>query len=47
MTTSKKEASRAGRDLANKATPKVDRGPIASALRQARRKVAVRPKRSK
>jgi hypothetical protein len=38
MTTSKKEASQAGKDLRNPQTPKRDRGPIASDLAQARRK---------
>ena len=33
--TSKKEASIAGRDLESKKTPKVDRGPVASAVAQA------------
>jgi hypothetical protein len=37
MTTSKKEASIAGKDLRNPKTPKRDRGPIASALSQAKR----------
>lgn len=37
MTTSKKEASRAGKDLRNPKTPKRDRGPIASDLAQRRR----------
>jgi hypothetical protein len=36
MTTSKKEASQAGKDLSNPKTPKADRGPIASALAQAK-----------
>jgi len=36
MTTSKKEASKAGKDLRNPKTPKRDRGPIASALAQAK-----------
>jgi hypothetical protein len=35
MTTSKKTASQAGKDLRNKKTPKRDKGPIASALAQA------------
>jgi hypothetical protein len=34
MSTSKKEASQAGKDLRNPNTPKRDRGPIASALAQ-------------
>jgi hypothetical protein len=38
MVTSKKEASQAGKDLQNKQTPKRDRGPIASALAQAKHK---------
>lgn len=38
MATSKKIASQAGRDLGNKATPKRDRGPIASDLAQAKKK---------
>jgi hypothetical protein len=38
MTTSRKEASQAGKDLRNPNTPKRDRGPIASDLAQARRK---------
>jgi hypothetical protein len=42
MTTSKKEASQAGKDLRDPRTPKRDRGPIASDLAQAARK---RPKR--
>ena len=33
-TTSKRVASQAGKDLRNPNTPKQDRGPIASALRQ-------------
>jgi hypothetical protein len=32
--TSKRIASQAGKDLRNPKTPKADRGPIASALRQ-------------
>jgi hypothetical protein len=36
ISTSKKTASQAGKDLANPKTPKVDRGPIASALSQAK-----------
>jgi hypothetical protein len=47
MTTSKKEASEAGRDLGNPKTPKKDRGPIASALAQAKRKTKAKPKRRK
>jgi hypothetical protein len=43
MTTSKKEASQAGRDLRNKKTPKRDRGPIAAALAQAKH----RPKKKR
>jgi hypothetical protein len=38
MTTSKKEARKAGKDLRDPKTPKKDRGPIASALAQAARK---------
>jgi hypothetical protein len=38
MATSKKTASQAGKDLRNTATPKRDRGPIASDLAQAPRK---------
>lgn len=38
MTTSKREASQAGKDLRNPNTPKRDRGPIASDLAQAKRK---------
>jgi hypothetical protein len=38
MTTSKREASLAGKDLRNPKTPKRDRGPIAAALAQAKRK---------
>ena len=38
MTTSKKQASQAGKDLRDKRTPKRDRGPIASDLAQAKRK---------
>ena len=38
MTTSKREASQAGKDLRNPKTPKRDRGPIASDLAQAPRK---------
>jgi len=37
MATSKKEASQAGKDLRNPKTPIRDRGPIASALAQAKR----------
>jgi hypothetical protein len=37
-TTSAKVASQAGKDLGNPKTPKADRGPIASALRQAKSK---------
>jgi hypothetical protein len=36
--TSKRVTSQAGRDLRNPKTPKVDRGPIASALSQAKHK---------
>jgi hypothetical protein len=36
MTTSKKVASQAGKDLRNPKTPKQDRGPIASDLAQAK-----------
>jgi hypothetical protein len=43
MTTSKKQAKQAGKDLRNPKTPKRDRGPIAAALAQAKRK----PKRGK
>jgi hypothetical protein len=38
MTTSKKTASQAGKDLRNPNTPKRDRGPIASDLAQAKKK---------
>jgi hypothetical protein len=38
MTTSKKQASLAGKDLRNPRTPKRDRGPIAAALAQAKHK---------
>jgi hypothetical protein len=38
MTTSKNEASIAGKDLRDPKTPKNDRGPIASALAQAKHK---------
>jgi hypothetical protein len=38
MVTSRKEASQAGKDLRDKRTPKRDRGPIASALAQAKHK---------
>jgi hypothetical protein len=38
MTTSKKTASQAGKDLRNPKTPKQDRGPIASDLAQAKPK---------
>jgi hypothetical protein len=38
MTTSKKVASQAGKDLRDPRTPKRDRGPIASDLAQARKK---------
>ena len=38
MTTSRREASQAGKDLRNPNTPKRDRGPIASDLAQAKRK---------
>ena len=38
MPTSRKEASQAGKDLRNPKTPKADRGPIASALSQAKKK---------
>ena len=37
MATSPKQASQAGKDLRKPSTPKVDRGPIASALSQAKR----------
>jgi hypothetical protein len=36
MATSEKEASQAGKDLQDPNTPKKDRGPIASALAQAK-----------
>lgn len=36
MATSKKTASQAGKDLQKPSTPKADRGPIASALAQAK-----------
>jgi hypothetical protein len=42
MTTSKKEASQAGKDLRDPKTPKKDRGPIASDLSQAPRKKEVK-----
>ena len=38
MATSKKVASQAGKDLANKGTPKRDRAPIASDLSQSKQK---------
>jgi hypothetical protein len=38
MTTSKKESSKAGKDLRDPKTPKKDRGPIASALAQSAKK---------
>jgi hypothetical protein len=38
MATSKREARQAGKDLRNPATPKQDRGPIASDLAQTPRK---------
>lgn len=38
MATSKKVASQAGKDLQNPKTPKADKGPIASALSQAKGK---------
>jgi hypothetical protein len=38
MATSKKEASIAGKDLRGPKTPKKDRGPIASALAQTKKK---------
>jgi hypothetical protein len=38
MTSSKKEASKAGADLRDPKTPKKDRGPIASDLSQAKPK---------
>ena len=44
MTTSKKEASQAGKDLQNPKTPKRDRGPIASALAQTKHKPQPKPK---
>lgn len=44
MVTSKKEASLAGKDLRNPKTPKRDRGPIASALAQAKHKPKKKPK---
>jgi hypothetical protein len=48
MPTSKKVASQAGKDLQNKATPKRDRAPIASDLRQAPHKVSkAAPKKNK
>jgi hypothetical protein len=37
MATSKKEASQAGKDLRDSKTPRKDRGPIASALAQAKK----------
>jgi hypothetical protein len=36
MPTSSKQASQAGKDLRKPSTPKADRGPIASALSQAK-----------
>ena len=41
MTTSKKIAKKAGKDLQNPKTTKIDRGPIASALRQAKSRVKI------
>lgn len=38
MSTSKKVASQAGKDLKNPKTPKKDRPPVASALSQAKKK---------
>ena len=38
MTTSRKQSKQAGKDLRNPATPKRDRGPIASALAQSAKK---------
>jgi hypothetical protein len=38
MPTSEREATQAGKDLSNPRTPIRDRGPIASALAQTRRK---------
>lgn len=38
MTTSKKIAKQAGKDLRSKGTPKKDRGPIASDLAQAKKR---------
>jgi len=38
MATSTKEASKAGKDLRDPKTPQKDRGPIASALAQSKRK---------
>lgn len=38
MVTSKKVASQAGKDLRNPSTPKKDRAPIASDLKQAAKK---------
>jgi hypothetical protein len=45
MVTSKKEASQAGKDLRDPKTPKKDRGPIASALAQAKHKLKPKPRR--
>jgi hypothetical protein len=45
MTTSKKIASQAGRDLRDPKTPKKDRGPIASDLAQAKHRPKPKPKR--
>jgi hypothetical protein len=47
MTTSKKEASIAGKDLRDPKTPKKDRGPIASALSQAKHKPPAKPAKRK
>ena len=47
MTTAKKEASIAGKDLRDPKTPKKDRGPIASALSQAKHKPPAKPVKRK
>lgn len=46
VTTSKKEASKAGKRLRDPKTPKKDRGPIASDLAQAKRQKRRSSKRS-
>jgi hypothetical protein len=47
MTTGKKTASQAGKDLRDPKTPKKDRGPIASDLAQAARKPPAKPVKRK